>query len=43
MSTGVKVYGEKSGSSKIEGRAKQTAKTIADRFRIRLKKEGCIK
>ena len=30
IGAGVNVYGEKSGSSKVEGRAKQTAKEIAD-------------
>ena len=31
ISGGMHVYGEESGSSKVEGRAKQTAKEIADR------------
>ena len=43
VSTGMKVYGEKSGSSKIEGRAKQTAKTIADRLRTRFQQQGWIR
>ena len=43
VSTGMGVYGETSGSSKIEGRAKQTAKTIADRLRTRFQEEGWIK
>jgi hypothetical protein len=30
ISTGMKVYGEESASSKVEGRAKATAKEIAD-------------
>jgi hypothetical protein len=43
VSTGVHVYGEKSGSAKIEGRAKQTAKEIGDQLKIRFKQEGWIK
>ncbi|MCZ6772893.1 MAG: DUF4410 domain-containing protein [Proteobacteria bacterium] len=43
VSTGLKVYGEKTGSAKIEGRAKQTAKKIADLLRTRFKEEGWIK
>lgn len=39
---GMKVYGEASGSSKIEGRAKATAKEIADRCKIRFKEQGWI-
>jgi Domain of unknown function (DUF4410) len=42
ISTGMKVYGEKSGSAKVEGRAKQTAKEIADVLRERFKEEGWI-
>ena len=42
ISTGVKVYGEKSGSAKVEGRAKQTAKEIADVLKGRFKEEGWI-
>jgi len=39
---GMKVYGEASGSSKIEGRAKATAKEIADQLKKRFKEEGWI-
>jgi hypothetical protein len=42
VSSGVKVYGEASGSSKVEGRAKQTAKKIADQLKIRFQQEGWI-
>ncbi len=38
-----KAYGEFSGSSKIEGRAKAVAKAIADRLRVRFKEQGWIK
>ena len=34
ISGGMHVYGEESGSSKVEGRAKQTAKEIADALKI---------
>ena len=40
---GMKVYGEKTGSSKIEGRAKATAKEIADQLKIRFQQQGWIK
>jgi hypothetical protein len=40
---GMKVYGEKSGSSKIEGRAKAVAKEIADTIRPRFQQQGWIK
>jgi hypothetical protein len=42
VSTGVKVYGEKSGKSTVEGRAKQTAKEIGDVLKKRFQKEGWI-
>jgi len=42
VSGGMKVYGEESGKSKIEGRAKQTAKEIADQLRLRFEQEGWI-
>jgi hypothetical protein len=42
ISTGVKVYGESSGSAKVEGRAKQTAKEIADVLKGRFEEEGWI-
>jgi hypothetical protein len=38
----MKVYGEASGSSKIEGRAKATAKEIAGQLEKRFKEEGWI-
>jgi hypothetical protein len=39
---GMKVYGEASGSAKVEGRAKATAKEIADVLKERFQKEGWI-
>lgn len=42
ISTGVKIYGEESGSAKVEGRAKQTAKEIADVLKGRFEEEGWI-
>jgi len=42
ISSGVKVYGEESGSSKVEGRAKATAKEIADQLKIRFQEQGWI-
>jgi hypothetical protein len=43
ISTGMKVYDEKSGSGKVEGRAKQTAKEIADILKKRFEEQGWIK
>jgi hypothetical protein len=43
ISGGMKVYGETSGSSKVEGRAEQTAKEIADVLRTRFQQQGWIK
>jgi hypothetical protein len=43
ISGGMKVYGEASGKSKIEGRAEQTAKEIADILKKRFQEEGWIK
>jgi len=43
ISTGMKVYDEKSGSGKVEGRAKQTAKEIADQLKARFQEQGWIK
>ena len=40
---GVKAYGEYSGSAKIEGRAKATAKEIADKLRVRFQQQGWIR
>jgi len=42
VSSGIKIYGEQSGRSKVEGRAKQTAQEIADQLRIRFQQEGWI-
>lgn len=42
VSTGVKVYGEESGKSTIEGRSKQTAGEIADALRQRFRQQGWI-
>jgi len=42
VSTGVKAYGEASGSATIEGRAKATAKEIADQLKIRFEQQGWI-
>ncbi len=42
VSGGMKAYGEASGSSKIEGRAKATAKTIAEQLKIRFQQQGWI-
>jgi len=42
VSSGMKVHGEESGGSKIEGRAKQTAKEISDQLRLRFEQEGWI-
>ena len=42
ISTGMKVYGEESGSSKVQGRAKATAKEIADVLRQRFQEQGWI-
>ena len=42
VQAGVQGYGEYSGSAKIQGRAKQAAKEIADQLQIRFKEEGWI-
>lgn len=42
LSTGMKIYGEESGKSKLEGRAKATAKEIADQLRPRFEQQGWI-
>ena len=42
VSGGMKVYGEKSGKSKLEGRAEATAQEIADAFRERFREQGWI-
>jgi len=41
-SGGMKIYGEASGSATIEGRAKQTAKEIAEQLKIRFQRQGWI-
>ena len=38
----MKVHGEMSGSSKVEGMAKQTAKEIADVLKKRFQEQGWI-
>jgi Domain of unknown function (DUF4410) len=43
ISSGMKVYGEESGSSRIEGRADATAKEIADQLKIKFQEQGWIK
>ena len=42
VSGGMKVYGEASGKATIEGRAKQTAKEIADVLKSRFQEQGWI-
>jgi hypothetical protein len=42
VSTGMKAYGEESGSDTIEGRAKQIAKQIGDQLRTRFQQQGWI-
>lgn len=42
VSTGMKLYGEESGSSKLEGRAKATAKKIAEQIKPRFQQQGWI-
>jgi len=42
VSTGMKVYGEKSGKSTVQGRADQTAKEIADVLKKRFQGQGWI-
>ena len=41
-SGGMKAYGEMSGSSKVEGRAKATAKEIAEQLKLRFQQQGWI-
>jgi Domain of unknown function (DUF4410) len=43
VGVGVKSYGEISGSSKVEGLAKDSAKKIAEELKIKFKKEGWVK
>ncbi|UCD82345.1 MAG: DUF4410 domain-containing protein [Desulfobacterales bacterium] len=42
ISSGMKIYGEESGKSTVEGRAKQTAKEIADVLKKRFQEQGWI-
>jgi len=42
ISTGAKAYGEVSGSSKVEGRAKATAKEIGEALKKRFEEQGWI-
>lgn len=42
VSSGMSIYGEESGSDKVVGRAKQTAREIADQLKIRFQAEGWI-
>jgi hypothetical protein len=42
IGTGVKVYKEETGSSTVEGRAKQTAKEISDVLKKRFQEQGWI-
>jgi hypothetical protein len=42
VSSGMKVYGEASGSSKIDGRAEQTAKEVANQLKPRFQQQGWI-
>ncbi|WP_374088985.1 DUF4410 domain-containing protein [Methylomicrobium lacus] len=42
ISTGMKVYGEESGSSKVEGRTEQIVEEITERLRTRFQQEGWI-
>ncbi len=43
VSGGMKIYGEASGSSQLEGRAKATAKEIADVLKTRFEEQGWIR
>lgn len=42
VQAGVQGYGEYTGSAKIQGRAKQTAKEISDQLKVRFQEEGWI-
>lgn len=42
ISSGMKIYGEESGRSTVEGRAKQTAKEIGDVLKKRFEEQGWI-
>jgi hypothetical protein len=42
VNSGIKVHGELSGRSKIEGRVEQAAKAIADEIKPRFQEQGWI-
>lgn len=42
VSTGMKAYDEKSGKGKVDGRAKQTAKELAEQLEKRFKEQGWL-
>jgi hypothetical protein len=42
ISSGMKIYGQESGSSTVKGRAKQTATEIADELKKRFQEQGWI-
>ena len=42
VTSGLKIYGEASGRAGVEGRARQTAKEIAERLKQRFQEEGWI-
>ena len=42
VSSGIHLYGEETGSSKVQGRAKQTAKEISDVLKKRFQEQGWI-
>jgi len=42
ISSGMKAYDEKSGSGKVQGRTKQTAKEIAGQLKTKFKEQGWI-
>jgi len=42
ISSGIKIYGEESGRSTVKGRAKQTAKEIADVLKKRFQEQGWV-
>lgn len=42
VSSGMKIYGEVSGSSKVEGRAEQVAKEISEALKVKFKEQGWI-
>jgi hypothetical protein len=42
VSSGMKIYGEKSGKNTVEGREKQAVKEIAEILQDRFKQQGSI-